>query len=268
MQSSVAGVTIIYSFDTSAINALLDDPDCESVEKRLLSTGQVGITALNVIEACGTEDAARRADLLDLERRLAAGYLPWAVPIDLLKVATAAYWKQQGSMNISIGPDLEGLWITLNEPSRLEEGQRQEIFSWKESREGPFKEIHRAARPKFQDLFHAGVAVRPTSFEALLCDFMKEDFLMAVVSPLYLQITGEILTTQELRRLLADVPHWTLYLGGWAYSTYERAIRESDYGVKGKAGTIDLWCAVYLPHCDCFVTNDNAQREALLGLVP
>ena len=41
-------------------------------------------------------------------------------------------------------------------------------------------------------------------------------------------------------------------------------MQESGYGHKGKAGTIDLSCAVYLPFCDRFVTAaDVGQREAL-----
>jgi hypothetical protein len=59
------------------------------------------------------------------------------------------------------------------------------------------------------------------------------------------------------------VPQWPLYLAGWGHEMFARAIRRSNYGAKGKPGALDLWCAIYLPVCDRFVTNDDGQYRAL-----
>ena len=59
------------------------------------------------------------------------------------------------------------------------------------------------------------------------------------------------------------LPQWPLYLAGWGHEMFARAIRSSNYGIRGKPGTLDLWCAIYLPICDRFVTNDDGQYRAL-----
>lgn len=50
---------------------------------------------------------------------------------------------------------------------------------------------------------------------------------------------------------------------GWAQGLYARALQDQDYGPRKNAGTIDLWFAVYLAHCDFLVTADRAQYGAL-----
>ena len=64
---------MIYCFDTSAINRLLDDPEQEPIIKATLSVGSFRITAYNVIEAAKTTEANRRSRLIELMRRLANG---------------------------------------------------------------------------------------------------------------------------------------------------------------------------------------------------
>jgi hypothetical protein len=44
---------------------------------------------------------------------------------------------------------------------------------------------------------------------------------------------------------------------------YAGAVQDENYSPRKNAGTIDLWFAVHLAHCDVFVTNDLAQFKAL-----
>lgn len=53
-----------------------------------------------------------------------------------------------------------------------------------------------------------------------------------------------------------------MFLLGYAYAIYQRAIRREGYGRKNP-GHLDLWSAVYLPSCNVFVTDDKPQRRAL-----
>ena len=80
---------------------------------------------------------------------------------------------------------------------------------------------------------------------------------------MYKEFTGVDLPCEKVREFLSDIPHWSLYLAGWAHAIYHRAIRDANYGTRLKPGTIDLWCAVYLPSCHIFVTDDGPQRRAL-----
>ena len=80
---------------------------------------------------------------------------------------------------------------------------------------------------------------------------------------MYKRFTGIEISIVELRQFLGERSEWVLYFLGWVYSMHRRGIREKGYGRNRKTGTVDLWCAVYLPHCDCFVTHDVGQRRAL-----
>ena len=86
---------------------------------------------------------------------------------------------------------------------------------------------------------------------------------LPTVSAVYQSITGAPLDIQELREVFSSLPEWPLYMAGWAQGLYARALRGQDYGPRSNAGTIDLWCAVYLAHCNFMVTDDRAQYEAL-----
>lgn len=66
-----------------------------------------------------------------------------------------------------------------------------------------------------------------------------------------------------MKALFKVVPEWPLYLAGWAQGMYARAIQEQNFGAKRNPGTIDLWFAVHLAHCDYLVTNDHGQYKAL-----
>ena len=260
-----------YCFDTSAINALLDDADMEAVAEGLLASSVILITALNVTEAWGTRRAITRDKLLTLERRLSKGRAPLQIPNLLLQALTKAYASCQPRVLVSIGSE-EGqiYWPALNEPSKLGEDLRQEVLRWQHNFEQPFKQVFLRARENFQLIFESGRAPRPCSRSALIKHYCKDDaFVLSYVRPIYKQATGAELSPQQLHKLFLAVPEWPLWLCGWALSIYERCIQQQGHGAgrtgksRKKPGTLDLWCAIYLTRCDCFVTADITQRRAL-----
>jgi hypothetical protein len=255
---------VTYCFDTSAINRLHDEPDRTIIVKGLIATTVVRVTALNVIEVSGTADVARRTSLLGLLSDLADGVRPLSAPNVLLQTLAKAFADKNDRPVITLTEEEEGVWLALNNRDSHNEETRQEVFRWKQDLEKPFKESHMEARPEFQELFATGKASRPRVPSDLFRHYCEDDtFLYDVVSPLYAQSTGVELKRQELREFLAQIPQWPLYFLGWAYAIFERDIQQIGYGHKGKAGTVDLWCALYLPHCDCFVTDDVGQRKSL-----
>lgn len=255
---------LFYSFDTSALNRLHDDPEKKNIVKGLLATNRIYITALNVIEACGTKDINRRRSLIALQKELTGDFRPLAIPNDLLQTLAIAHAKRDTQPVITIDARQDGIWIALNAPTEIANAERQEVFRWKTELENSFQEGHSKARIAFQDLFKRGSSSRPRTASELIRHYNRnEDFLYEVVSPIYLRCTGKELPRNELRQFLADVPPWQQYLLGWAHSVFSRGIRETNYGINNNAGTIDLWCAVYLYFCDFFVTDDKAQCRAL-----
>lgn len=241
-----------------------DDPEVEVLVAGLLSSGTVRITALNVIEACGTEDPMRRRSLIGLQKRLAVDYRPLAVPNELLQELAMAHAKGAQNATITIGEAQHGIWAALNDPSKLGEEERQEVFRWKSKLEDGFAESHRVARPEFQKLLEEGVDGRPRTVSELIRHYANsEDFVRGVVCDLYREITGCELEAGELKNFFADLPQWPLYLLSWVHAIFNRAIKQQNFGVRKNPGIVDLWCSIYLPSCDLFITHDANQRRAL-----
>ena len=255
---------MIYCFDTSAINRIHDDPVREPIARGLTATCAVYVSALNIIEACGTRDPLRRGSLISLQKRLSDTRRPLATPNELLQELAIAHAHHRPDAQISITDKQEGIWITLNDPSQIDDAARQEALEWKHSLEAPFREVHEKARFDFQNLFRKHKLPRLRTASGLIRHYCSsEDLLFQVVGDLYLRTTGSTLVAARIRQFLSEVPQWKLYLLGWAHAVFSRAIREQGYGAGRHAGTIDLSCAAYLPSCDWFVTDDNAQRRAL-----
>jgi len=119
---------MIYCFDTSAINKLHDDLEKETIVMGILATNKVYITALNVIEACGTRDSNRRRALIALEKQLAVDCRPLAIPNELLRTLAVAHANRDTRPVITIDERQNGIWIALNAPSDVDEDARQEVF--------------------------------------------------------------------------------------------------------------------------------------------
>ncbi len=191
------------------------------------------------------------------------GYLPLEVPNRLLRALTAAYAAGSDRTNITVGKEQEGVWIALDNPDQLTEGDRQEALHLKKELEHDLRDANEKARPDFQALFQRQ-RQRPRSAAELIRHYCEnESFVYDIVNPIYKSIAGADLPRTRVRQFLRDIPGWPLYLLGWALSVYQRTIRSAGYGWRKNPGTLDLWCTIYLPYCDCFVTGDAGQRRAL-----
>jgi hypothetical protein len=258
-----------YCFDTSAFGAkhtlsLYDDPDRPAIVAGLLASGRVLITSVNVFEASACEDQGRRVGLIRLQHQLIGQYRPLLVPNELLRQVTLAHFQGARNATITISDDHWGIWSGLQEPEQLGELERQEVYDWKSSLENPFNAAHRKARPEFDALFRAFPEDKPLSV-AKLIRFLRqnEQLVVNTVSPAYERITGIGLDIPRMRTLFQELPAWPLYLAGWAHSLYHRALKLQCFGAASNPGTVDLMSAIYLSHCDYFVTADAKQRRAL-----
>jgi hypothetical protein len=258
-----------YCIDTSALGArhaacLYDDPERAALVVGLLASGRVLISAVNVIEASASEDAGRRIGLLSLQSQLSRDLRPLLVPNELLRALTLAHYQRARAATITISDNHSGIWWGLHEPEQLTEVEREEVYRWKKSLEEPFIQAHRQTRPEFDKLFRSSPQEKPLSV-AKFVKFLRhhEKLILDAVSPAHQKITGVGLDLPAMHRLFEELPAWPLYLAGWAYSLYHRAIKEKGFGVSSNPGTIDLMSAIYLNHCDYFITSDVRQRRAL-----
>lgn len=255
----------IYCFDTSAINSLHDDVERENIVQGLLATNRTYVTALNIIEACGTESQDRRRSLISLLRKLSGRYRPLAFPNKILQTFAIAHAKGDDQAVITITKQQDGIWVALNKPFEVDEGIRQEAFKWKSEIEKHFRAAHRKARKPFEKLFKTGSSPRIRKVSTLIRYYMENpEFLYHnVVGPIYMRSTAVELPFVSSREFLSNMPTWQLFLIGWAHAIFNQAIKENGYSPKKNPGSIDLWCAVYLCFCDFFITNDRAQHQAL-----
>ena len=82
--------------------------------------------------------------------------------------------------------------------------------------------------------------------------------LYGVTAAIYKRATNDVLPLHRLDAFLTCQPAiWPLYLAAEMYSVYYQAVWEKKHGRRNRAGTLDLWSAVYLPFCDVFVTHDT-----------
>jgi hypothetical protein len=252
---------MVYCFDTSAVNQLHDDQECEAILSGLVANNTLLITGINVLEVCATSDNSRRASLLRLLGRFSHNR-PLALPTEILQRVNREYTLRGVPMRVTIsaGPEYAGL---LAEPEKAGE-LKEFVDKWKLELEVPFRDSHRRGRYVFDELFGLQPRQRPSNFSTLirsLCE--NHEILLDFVAPIYKRSTGKQLTIEGMLSLFRAFPEWPLYLFGWAHSAYNRAMRKEKYGAKGKPGTVDLWCAVYLCSCDAFVTSDRGQYRAM-----
>jgi hypothetical protein len=251
-----------HILDTSAWNALFDDPERDHLLE-ILRTAVILPTTLAISELAATEGAERRQALIRLVKSVGRDNRPLATPNQLMILACQGYARRDPTLTLSGGSDAEGAWIALNDPKLVDAEAQRLALEFNRERESVFRNWNEGLRNALQRDFEAGVA-RPRSMSALIRHYSRnEDFIYAVVNPIYERAVGTILSRSELRPLLNSLPHWPMFLMGYACAIYQRAIRDAGFGHRRNPGHLDLWSATYLPSCDTFVTKDKRQRRAL-----
>jgi len=253
---------MIYLLDTSGINRLHDDPDCDAISNGLISTNKVWISALNVAEVGQTSENSRRISLLHLLKLLTQGQRPLEFPTILIQRCIWAYSKKLRSIDISISENSEDIWQVLIDPTLLDDAARIKWSQPLRKFEEEFLKTHRSARPHFQRLIGKGEPFPKSAAEFLKAYASNEAFLHEIVNPIYKNVVGVDLPVSETMDLLRALPQLTGFLLSWGHSIYCRSIARSGYGA-ANAGNVDIWFGAYLAQVDGFVTNDLKQYQAL-----
>lgn len=251
-----------HVLDTSAWNHLLDDTDRDGLVGALREI-PVLPTALSIEELCATPDDGRRRALLLLVKAVGGRYRPLAPPNQLIIRACQGYAKRDAHLTLNDGDDSEGAWIAINDPALVDAEAQRLARQSNESRESSFRNMNEGLRGSLQALFSDGLS-RPRSIGALIRHYNgSDDFLYHVVNPIYERAVGRPLPSNEIRQLIASLPHWPLFLVGYGCAIYQRAVQAEGFSHKSNPGNLDLWSATYLPSCNVFVTGDKRQRRAL-----
>lgn len=251
-----------HILDTSAWNALFDDPDRGLLIEAALSR-TIFPTCIAITEVAATEDAARRMDILRLMKMLGRDNRPMASPNQIIIMACEGYSRHAPMITLNAGTDAEGAWIALSDPTQVDESAQRLALDFNEERENVMRTFSEGLRRGLQSIFVAGTQ-RPRSVGSLIRHYSRDDnFLYEVINPIYERATGAALPRAELWLLLNSLYEWRMFLMGYACAIYQRAVQQQGYGHKRNPGHLDLWSATYLPICDVFVTRDKRQRRAL-----
>jgi hypothetical protein len=252
--------------DTSAVNRLHADEACRELLLACESVGVFHVTALNILEVARTTDTAKRQALLRFLFRLWRQRGPLAMPNTMLRALASAFLD--GRTRTSIGGLAEDFDLAelLYHPERADDTVRQQINAWAIRLEQGFRAAHEESRRAALELFRANP---PSSASAFLHWVVQERELAERLVPLLVEASlGHRLDPSRAHELLAVFPQWRLFMLGWAQSVYSRVVQSERYGHNTNPGSLDLWCAAYLPVCDWFVTFDMPQWAALRLLQP
>jgi hypothetical protein len=249
---------MIYCFDTSALNQLLDEPEREPIIIAILAVGSVRISASNVIEIAKTTKEERRDGLFSLIRQLTDRKLPLSLPNKILLSYADAFSNRSSQAIVTIDENMGALWIAINQPELIDEEAREEAVSWAQEQESNFFKLIAQDRDKFQDFFRRFPKTKPKSMASTLRAFLgKKEQCHSLLSNIYERQTAKKLSSADYD-LLVKEPVWALYFLGYVYGLYMRSIQ-----LRKNAGGVDIAQAVYLALCDRFITHDRLQYRAL-----
>lgn len=251
-----------HILDTSAWNALFDDPDRDRVFEAA-SALTIFPTCIAITEIAAIEDSERRMSILRLMKTLGRDNRPMASPNQIIIMACEGYATRAKMLTLNAGSDAEGAWIALNDPAAVTEELQRLALTFNAEREAVLRTFNESLRNNLQSIFLTGTS-RPRSMGALIRHYAQdENFLYDVVNPIYARAVGNALPRNELWSLLNSLYEWRMFLLGYACAIYQRAVQEQGYGYRKNPGHLDLWSATYLPICDVFITRDKRHRRAL-----
>jgi len=253
----------IISYDTSAINRLLNDPDSSALVSILKSRYYTRITSTNIEEIIANSNIHRRQQLRDFIKPLAATGeciqpYHWIVQ-RLLRLHASGedyHWRHQdirfvSALNFVLGD--EPVSEKLSEKQRKEVGQLEDRFI------GFFE----GERWKFERFFKTGGTRPQTYSEMLQLIKVESGSFWALASVIYHSATGKSLSLNKAKEFLDSCPAARALVMAVCMAQFERSVRDLKTALSYRAGRFDLLCTVYLCYCDLFISADKRQCNAL-----
>jgi hypothetical protein len=143
--------------------------------------------------------------------------------------------------------------------AELSEEQRKFEASAKDQ----FAKVFTDPKPKFEELFAKGT-VRPTSADELLTQLNGHGgAFWNIGAGLYEKAAGRRPTEEQVRAFAEDCPPFLALMIALVHGQFEEAIREKQVRKDKRVNRIDLFCSIYLPYCDIYITDDGEQRRCL-----
>jgi len=250
------------SFDTSAVNALADSKDWGALLAGIRSGYFSRITFTSIAETVATSDAGRRNRLFDILNTLHLNGEYLEAHQWILTQLVQNYEKYGSSRWDSLNLRFEECEISIAR-RELSDAESKEEREFAPTVEKQFFAPFTDTRPKFEQVFADGTA-RPTSADELFAHLKGEGGAFWIMAAgLYERAAGRRPTEEQVRAFVEECPPFRALMLGLVHAQFEWAIREKQAKKDKRVGRIDLFCAIYLPYCDLFITNDDEQRRCL-----
>jgi predicted nucleic acid-binding protein len=120
----------VLCLDTSAINNILDDPECSRLLALITSQYDVYVSVLNILEIAKTKNAERREALRAAAKQLGRDFEPLELPNHLVRQLCALHASRSQKMRWSIADERRQFWIAMSQPNSLGETEREEAITW------------------------------------------------------------------------------------------------------------------------------------------
>jgi hypothetical protein len=129
--------------------------------------------------------------------------------------------------------------------------------------EEQFTKTFADTRPRFEALFKEGTK-RPTSADELLAHLNGAGgAFWTMAANLYERAGGPRPTEGQIRAFAGECPPFFALMLGLVHAQFEWSIIEMPKKKGQRIGKTDLFCAIYLPYCDLYVSDDEEQRRCL-----
>jgi len=253
------------SFDTSGVNALADSPDCAALLAGIRTGYFTRITFPSVAETVATSDASRRNRLFDLVTALRLNGECLEAHQWLLTQLVQNYEKFGASRWATLNLRFEQCEVSIAR-HELSDAESKEEREFAPEIEKQFSSLFSDTRPKFEQVFAEGTA-RPTSADELLVHLNGHSgAFWNIGAGLYERAAGRRPTEEQVRAFADECPSFMALMLGLVHALFEWAIREKQVRKDKRVGRMDLFCSMYLPYCEVYITNDDEQRRCLIEI--
>lgn len=250
----------ILTLDTSAINHLADDTDCEALIAGLRNGFHHRLSFTSVSEVLATENCWRRRKLLAVCRRLLESG-------DCLDPQHEIVRKMVARFESSPSFDWREVYVRF--PQAEIEIARREDFSDDEAaqeREDArannkvFVGVYDNAKPAFDRLIAAGTEKVPVSVSELVTRLqLRGGAFWTLAADLYARVATKPVDETTIRRFVVRCDPFRALMIALVAAQYERCVRPPHARPSLRSGRNDTFMAVCLPYCHQFVTDDLPQ---------
>lgn len=250
----------ILTFDTSAINRLVDDPDCDTLVADPRRGFHVRLSFTSVSEVIATENRERRQTLVGICRRLLESGDCVDPQHEILRKMVARFEAY---------PSFDWRDVYVRFPQAEIEIARRGDFSDDDAaqereharaKNKAFVGVYDDAKPAFDRLFAAGTEKVPGSVSELVTRLqLPGGAFWTLATNFYARVATKPVDEATIRTFVARCDPFRALMIALVAAQYDRCVRPPHVGPSLRSGRNDTFISVCLPYCHQFVTDDLGQ---------